>query len=48
MPADAVHVGNVAGTPSEHGSGLRSRLLALAEQRAIDAGFERVHFEKRL
>lgn len=48
MPAEAAHVGNVAVTPSEQGSGLGSRLLALAEQRAIEDGFDRVHFEKRL
>ncbi|WP_092506546.1 GNAT family N-acetyltransferase [Agrococcus jejuensis] len=38
MQADAVHVGTVAVAPSEQGSGLGSRLLALAEQRAVDAG----------
>ncbi len=38
MQADAVTVGNVAVAPSEQGNGLGSHLLALAEQRAIDAG----------
>jgi predicted N-acetyltransferase YhbS len=39
---DAVLVRNVAVSPDAQGSGLGSRLLVLAEERAIDAGVPRV------